>query len=248
MGLETGDSISFILTIFSVILSIIPSIIPSKTNDLPPTNLALFQATIDLLNNSSKNYTFFAKNILHNQINSNTFIIDDNISSYDIDNNLTKTNIYNNLTKAISIYNNQSLSTNSSTYNNAINNLNTILYNNCKNAKATHDICNNIRFTIRMLDLQIDHGHNVNEDSFNCIKIISDTNKCSYGELTNLSKIKSQINKGFINYFYNERNITSLDKPIETFVLGLNQFFIAALLSGPGIFLTYIRLKSKNNP
>ena len=54
MGLETGDSIPFILSIFTVILSIIPSIMPTKTNDLPPTNLPLFEATVDLINNNGK--------------------------------------------------------------------------------------------------------------------------------------------------------------------------------------------------
>jgi hypothetical protein len=37
-----------------------------------------------------------------------------------------------------------------------------------------------------------------------------------------------------------------LEKPIESFVSGLNSFFIATLLSGPSIFLTYIKIKSKN--
>jgi hypothetical protein len=79
MGIETGDSISVILSIFTVILSIIPSIVPLKTNDLPPMNLALFQTTIDLIDNKSPNNTFFAKNLLHNSMNS-IFVNDDNLS------------------------------------------------------------------------------------------------------------------------------------------------------------------------
>ena len=45
------------------------------------------------------------------------------------------------------------------------------------------------------------------------------------------------MQKGFIDYFYNVRNITSLEKPVESFVSGLNNFFISSLLvAGPVFF------------
>lgn len=54
------------------------------------------------------------------------------------------------------------------------------------------------------------------------------------------------MNKGFANYFYTERNINSMQKPIESYVSGLNNFFILTLLSGPTIFLTYIERKNNS--
>ena len=71
---------------------------------------------------------------------------------------------------------------------------------------------------------------------FNCTKIVNDTKKCSYEELKSLKKINSQMKKGFIDYFYNERNITSLEKPVESFVSGLNNFFISSLLVPDPVF------------
>lgn len=73
MGLEVGDSIPFILTVFTVILSIIPNIGLPHTNDSPTTNLPLFQAAIDVIHDNSKQRHFFAYNILHKSTRSNNF-------------------------------------------------------------------------------------------------------------------------------------------------------------------------------
>lgn len=234
MKLETGDSIPVILSIFTVILAIIPNIIPVKTNDLPPTNLALFQATVDLSNNTSAKNSFFAKTLLHNNLNYKKFVTDDKINdSININNRI-------NLQNAINTYNDESILAKDPKYNNTINNLNTSLFTNCKNQKNMNDICKDIWFTARLLNLEIENRTDINQDRFNCTQIIKDTHQCSYVELKNLTDINSKVKKGFINYFYNERKVTTLEKPIESFVSGINQLFISVLLSGPTILLAYI--------
>jgi hypothetical protein len=224
-----------------------PSIVPPKANDLPPIDLALFQATVDLVHNKSLYNTFFAKDLLHNSTESGPFVIDDNIPNYYINKtNNNGNNIYHNLTNAIKIYNDRSINVNDSAYMTAIYNLNKSFSSPCQNLTKTNNICREIWFANRILDLENNRGHNVKEDYFNCRKIMDETHKCSYGEIINLKKIKSQMDRGFVNYFYNERNIGLIQKPIESFVSRLNNFFTAILLSGPAIFLTYIQLKNKS--
>jgi hypothetical protein len=238
MDVEAGDSIPFILSVFTVILSIVPTIELPHTNDSPTTNLALFQATIDAIHNNSKQHSF-AYNLLHTSTKSNNFTPDENIPIP----------IYTNIVNAIDLYNNESISANSSNYNITKSNLSkSYLDSNCIHPpKKNMTICNEIWFTNRLLNLeQYYHPNDMKEDNFNCTKIVNDTKKCSYEELQSLKKINSQMNKGFINYFYNERNLTSLEKPVESFVSGLNNFFISVLLAGPGIFLTYIKMTTKN--
>jgi hypothetical protein len=243
MGIETGDSISFILSIFTVILSIASSIVVPKANDLPPTNLALFQATIDLMQNKSLNNTFFAKNLLHNSTKSGPFVIDDNIPNYNISRGINDNySTYDKIANAIKIYNDES--TNGSVYDATINNLNKNFSIPCQNLTEINNACKEIWFANRLLELENNRGHNVNEDYFNCREIMDETHKCSYIEVQNLKNISSQMDKGFVNYFYNERNINLMQKPIESYVSGLNNFFILTLLSGPAIFLTYIERKS----
>lgn len=129
-----------------------------------------------------------------------------------------------------------------------LNNLIKYSHGYCNNPTKTNmDICNKIWFTYRLLNLeQYYHPDDLNEDNVGCTKIVKDTKKCSYEELKSLKKTNFQMNKGFINYFYNERDITSLEKPVESFVSGLNNFFISVLLAGPSIFLTYITMTTKN--
>jgi hypothetical protein len=243
MGIETGDSISFILTIFTVILSIIPSIVPSITNDIPATNLPLFQASIDLQNKSNY-YKLFAEKLLHNSNGNLNLIDDDNLYNYNIFNDTKQRDIlYQNISNAVEIYNDKSI--NAQNFNPYIKSLNNTFNKYCINKIETFNVCKNIWFTIRLLILESDHKKNSTEDNVNCREILNETNKCSYGELRNLNGIKSQMNKAFASYFYNERNVTSLEKPIESFVSGLNNFFTAILLSGPTIMLTYIQQKSK---
>ena len=248
MEIKAGDSISFILSTFTVILSLTPTIVPFKANDLPPTNLALFQATVDLMHNKSLDNTFFAKNLLHNSTKSGPFVIEDNIHNYDISKGINNhsNNTYYNLANAVKIYNNESINVNDFAYKTVIDNLNKSFSRPCQNLTDANNICKEIWFANRLLDLENNRGHNVNEDYFNCRKIMDATHKCSYDELKNLAKIKLQMDRGFVNYFYNERDVTSMQKPIESFVSGLKDFFTAILLSGPPIFLTYIKIKNKS--
>jgi hypothetical protein len=243
MGIETGDSISFILTIFSIILSIIPNIVP-KTDDTPTTNLPLFQANIDIQDNSI-NYDLFAKKILHKPMSDKNFVAEDYINNYNIFDDTEKARIlYHDLSDAVDIYNDKSIDTNS--FNQTIKNLNDTFSDYCSNKVKTYNVCKEIWFTVRLLVLESDHRHNTSEDSVHCKDISNKTYKCSYRELQELKNINSQMEKGFVDYFYNDRNVTSLEKPIESFVSGLNNFFMASLLTGPSIFLAYIQRKSKN--
>lgn len=183
MGIETGDSISFILSIFTIILSIASSIVV-PTNDLSPTNLALFQATVDLMHSKSGYDTFFAKNLLHNSSESGPFVMDDNIPNYYInETNNNVNNIYHNLTNAIRIYNNGSINANDPEYNTTINDLNNFFSSPCQNLTKTNNICKEIWFANRILDLENNRGHNVGEDYFNCKEIMDKTHKCSYKEI-----------------------------------------------------------------
>jgi hypothetical protein len=85
------------------------------------------------------------------------------------------------------------------------------------------------------------------EDSFTCRQIIDETGKCSYEELQKIKNDTSYLSRaGYVENFYNELPVHSLTKPVHSFISGLNQFFIAALLSGPSIFLAYVKIKVDN--
>jgi hypothetical protein len=136
MGLDAGDSIPFILTVFSVILSIIPAIELPRTNDSPPTNLALFQATIDAIHdNNSKQQHLFANNLLHKSTNSSNYTHDENIP----------VSAYYKIIQALDLYNNESPSANNINYTTMLSNLTSYLHDNCKlSTKTNMDICNKI--------------------------------------------------------------------------------------------------------
>lgn len=197
------------------------------------------------IKNNSNNDNLFAKKLLHKLTSDKTFIAEDNINNYNIFNDTKKAGVlYQNISNAVDIYNDKSINTNS--FIQPIKNLNDTFSKYCSNKIKIDDACKEIWFTIRLLALESDNKKNSTEDSVYCRKIKSETHICSHGELQNLTTIKSQMNQRFANYFYNERNVISLGKSIESFVSGLNNFFTASLLAGPGIFLAYMQRKSKN--
>jgi len=57
-----------------------------------------------------------------------------------------------------------------------------------------NDICKDIWFTIRLLDLEVKVNNNDNDtkDSLKCLQICNDTHKCSYIELKGLKDIDSK--------------------------------------------------------
>lgn len=239
MDFTPGDVITFILTIFSTVLSIIPQITAPQPVDQSSSNLVVFRAIKDILQNRSRSANLFADNLLHIP------------NSGSLDNNKFES-IRNTLAKVVIQYNDDNFDHNS---NNAMNNLGNISKSipECINpfSRNTSLLCNEVWFTNRIVNLEKPdrtagtHAFD-NEDGLMCWQI-NETGKCSHKELIDMrGHIGSLANVGYLDNFYNnEKKVNSISKSVETFVSDLNRFFISSLISGPSIFLAGITIYLK---